>query len=135
MGSETTGLGYGFVSYTLTPNNLYIQTSFSGAQSDSARIITGPGSVPTPPPTIAGSSFSFASTGRFARTADTAATLNRIASSGTDFALANGDFSYAGAGSEPASCSFGTSRVGASYALAPVGWRYADAGREASLVP
>ena len=128
MGSETTGLGYGFVSYTVTPNNLYIQTSFSGAQSDSARIITGPGSVPTPPPTIAGSSFSFASTGRFARTADTAATLNRIASSGTDFALANGDFSYGGAGSEPAWCSFVTSRVGASYAFELVAGDHEDNG-------
>src|SRR5207245_10496646 len=116
-----------------TTNNRYIQTSFSGAQSDSARIITGPGSVPTPPPTIAGSSFSFASTGRFARTADTAATLNRIASSGTDFALANGDFSYVGAGSEPAWCSFVTSRVAASYAFALGAGDHEDNGPRALI--
>lgn len=115
MGSETPGMGYGFVSYTVSPNNLYIQTSFSGSLADNASIIAGPGVLPTPPPTTAGSSFSFASTGRFGRTLDAAATLSRIASSGTNFTLAVGDFSYAGAGSEPAWCSFVTSRVGASY--------------------
>ncbi len=115
MGSTTPGAGNGFVSYAVHPDNLYIQTSFSGALVDSASIVTVHDAAPTLPAASAGSSFTFASMGRIGRTADAAATLNRLASSGTDFTLAAGDFSYAGTGSEPAWCSFVTSRVGPAY--------------------
>jgi len=74
------------------------------------------------------SSFSFAASGDLGGDLDTAASLSKLATSGTDFFLAGGDLSYNEISPESAWCDFVKSTVGSTYPFELVSGNHEDDG-------
>jgi len=129
----TASNGYDFNSAEAATNRVELVINHGPATPTGTPTAT-PTRTPTPGPTTPtptpgpGGSFSFGVSGDIGQTSNTTAVLNALNSSGANFFLAIGDFSYLGSGSETAWCNFIKSAVGSTYPYELLSGNHEDDG-------
>jgi hypothetical protein len=104
-----------------------------GAVAAAVALAFAPARASAPQPGAGGASVHFTAAGDFGTSADAQGVMAGMASGSADFALALGDLSYAGKGSEPSWCNLVKSKVGPDFPFELISGNHESAGLDGSI--